>query len=143
MPNRPRMILFAGMLLFLIGIVSGATAQLFHNPRLALSGHLEGLLNGMFLLAVGLLWPRLRLGDALRAATMWLLLFGTYANWALTLLGAAWGTKKLTPIAGAGYDAASWQENVIDAGLIVMILAMLAAISLLVYGLRGDADPAA
>jgi hydroxylaminobenzene mutase len=140
--SRARLLIFAGVLLFLIGIFSGLAAQQFHNPRLALSGHLEGVLNGMFLMIVGLFWNRLKLSAALQRATAALILFGTWANWALTLLGAAFGTKRFTPIAGAGYEAAEWQELVVNGGLIIMILAMVTGVSLLLYGLRGNDDPA-
>lgn len=131
-------LLFAGILLFIIGIFSGIGAQLFMNPRLAVSGHLEGVLNGMFLLLIGLVWKRLVLGLSAQRIAFALLLFGTYANWFLTMLGAAWGTKRLTPIAGAGYEAASWQELVMMGGLGIMIIGMLGGCSLVLYGLRKE-----
>ncbi len=135
MSSRARL-LFFGMLLFAIGIVSGTVAQLLPNPRLALSGHLEGLLNGMFLMIVGLLWDGLALGARAKTTALLSLLIGSYANWALTMLGALWGTKKLTPIAGAGYSAAAWQEGVVSVGLVAMILTMLCGVGLLLWGLR-------
>ena len=135
--------MFAGMLLFLIGIASGLAVGLFQNPRLAVSGHLEGVLNGMFLLIVGLIWPRLALGDRARKIAFALVLFGTYANWALTMLGAAWGTKKLTPIAGAGYESAPWQETAMTVGLSVMVVAMAVGVGLLAWGLRRELTPPA
>jgi hydroxylaminobenzene mutase len=134
--------LFAGILLFIIGIFSGLTAQLFQNPRLAVSGHLEGVLNGMFLLIIGLVWKRLVLGAGAQRIAFLLLLFGTYANWFLTMLGAAWGTKRLTPIAGAGYEAAAWQELVMMGGLGVMIIGMLGGCMLVLWGLRKELSAA-
>jgi len=50
------------------------------DPRMALSSHLEGVMNGMFLVLVGLLWPRLSLS---RRGQRWLpglALYGTCAN---------------------------------------------------------------
>lgn len=137
---RARSLLFAGMLLFFLGLVAGATAQLFPNPRMAVSGHLECVLNGIFLLVVGLAWPRFKLSDKQKKLAGALLLFGTYANSALTELAAMWGTKKLTPIAGAGYDASDMQETLMIGGLGIMIIAMVGAVGLLTYSLRGD-DP--
>lgn len=135
-------LLFAGILLFVIGIVSGIGVQLFQNPRLAVSGHLLAVLNGMFLLIMGIVWKRLVLGIAAQRAAFLLLLFGAYANWFLTMLGAAWGTKRLTPIAGAGYEAADWQELVIMGGLGTMIIGMLIGCCLVLWGLRKELEAA-
>ncbi len=59
---------------------------------MALSSHLEGVLNGMFLVVLGLLWPHIDLpevryrGGADRLPA--------YANWLATLLAAAWGAGR-------------------------------------------------
>lgn len=135
-------LLFAGILLFVIGILSGIAVQLFQNPRLAVSGHLLAVLNGMFLLIMGLVWKRIVLGLAAQRIAFLLLLFGAYANWFLTMLGAAWGTKRLTPIAGAGYEAAEWQELVIMGGLGTMILGMLIGCVMVLWGLRKELQAA-
>lgn len=137
---RARFIIFAGMLLFLCGLFSGIAVQMFHNPRLAVSGHLLALMNGLFLMIVGSIWARFSLSPRQKQIAGSLVVFGGYANWILTLLGAAWGTHRLTPIAGAGFEAASWQELVIMIGLGVMIIAMVVGVAMLAYGLRGD-DP--
>lgn len=133
-------LMFAGILLFIIGIFSGIAAQFFMNPRLAVSGHLEGVLNGMFLILMGLVWRRLALSDGQKKAAFFFLMFGTWANWFLTMLGAAWGTKRLTPIAGAGYEAREWQELVMMGSLGVMIIAMLVGCGLVAYGLRKEIE---
>jgi hydroxylaminobenzene mutase len=50
---------FSGLLLFVVGLMLGFTLQVFPNPRAALSAHLNGVQSGTFLIALGLLWPRL------------------------------------------------------------------------------------
>jgi len=45
-----------GMVLFLIGLFSGFSGSFFAIPRLALSAHLEGILNGIFFAVLGLVW---------------------------------------------------------------------------------------
>ena len=139
---RARSFLFAGTLLFLIGIFTGIAVQLFHNPRLGVSGHLIAVLNGMFLMIVGLFWQRLALGDVAKKWARNLLFFGTYGNWFLTTLGAIWGTKKLTPIAGEGFGGTDVQELLVAIGLGVMIIGMTTGVGIVLYGLRGD-DPTA
>ena len=49
-----------GVLLFLLGLLTGFAIPALANPRMGLTSHLEGLMNGMFL-SLGLLWPRLAL----------------------------------------------------------------------------------
>ncbi|MBK6515412.1 MAG: hypothetical protein IPG04_15140 [Polyangiaceae bacterium] len=46
--------------LFLLGLLVGLAVPKFTLPRLALSTHLLGLMQGLFLLVAGGLWPRLR-----------------------------------------------------------------------------------
>jgi (hydroxyamino)benzene mutase len=48
-----RRLLFHGITLFLIGLLTGLAEQHFTNVRMALAAHLEGVMNGILLLAVG------------------------------------------------------------------------------------------
>ena len=50
-----------GVLLFLFALLTGLVVPRFAVPRLGLSVHLLGLMQGLFLIALGLMWPRLRL----------------------------------------------------------------------------------
>jgi len=63
-------------------------------------------------------------------------LYGTYANWAGTLLSAVLGTSRLTPIAGTGYSAPVWQEVVIGFALISLSIAMVICCVLVLWGLH-------
>jgi len=47
-----------GVLLFLLGLLTGLIVQKLANPRMGLSSHLEGVMNGTFLVVLGLIWPR-------------------------------------------------------------------------------------
>ena len=53
--NRGRVLMRLGAILFLSGLVIGLVAWQLANPRMGLSSHLEGVMNGTFLIAVGLL----------------------------------------------------------------------------------------
>jgi hydroxylaminobenzene mutase len=50
-----------GLILFLIGLLTGFAVPALKNPRMALSSHLEAVLNGMFLVLLGLFWPHVDL----------------------------------------------------------------------------------
>lgn len=131
-----RRLKFLGMLLFLLGLITGMILMNFTNPRMGLSAHLEGVMNGLFLIAAGFLWNELRLSSSLLKAGYWLLLYGTFANWSFTLLAAILGTSKITPIAGAGHTGTDMQEAVLTAGFTSVGISMVLAVAILLYGLR-------
>jgi hydroxylaminobenzene mutase len=77
MRNHSGRLVRQGITLFLVGLLTGLLVQAMVNPRAGLSGHLEGVMNGTFLIAVGAAWRQLRLGDRAASAVYALLVFGT------------------------------------------------------------------
>jgi hypothetical protein len=64
-----------GLLLFLVGLAVGFGVQASPSPRGMLAAHLTGVQSATFLVALGLLWPRLRLGPAatkLLSSAIWI-----------------------------------------------------------------------
>jgi len=47
-------LIFLGILLFLFGLLVAFFIPVMVNPRMGLSAHLEGTMNGMFLVILGL-----------------------------------------------------------------------------------------
>ena len=90
-----RRLVWHGMFLFLLGLVTGFVEQNFANPRVGLAAHLEGVMNGTFLVALGAVWTTVRLSPRLKRAAYWSAVYGTYANWAVTLLAAIFGTAAI------------------------------------------------
>ena len=141
--NLGRRLLRSGMILFTLGLLTGFAIPLLEHPRLGLSSHLEGVQNGMVLLILGLVWPRLRLSSGWLKGGFYLALYGTYANWGTTFLAAAWAAGgELMPLAGGGAVGAAWQEGLVKFGLLSLALAVLAVSGLVLYGLRGNAAAA-
>ncbi|MCE0722944.1 MULTISPECIES: hypothetical protein [Legionella] len=127
-----------GIFLFLLGLLTGFTLPLMHNPRMGLSSHLEGILNGMFLVLLGLIWPQLHLSQRTLNWGFVLSLFGTYTNWATTLFAGIWGIgADMMPIAGGDFHGVGWQEILIKSGLISLSFAMVIVCGMLLWGLRG------
>jgi hydroxylaminobenzene mutase len=126
------------MFLFLLGLLTGFVEPQFTNPRMGLAAHLEGLMNGIFLIALGAVWAEVRLPLRSQAAAYWGVLYGTYANWAVTTLAAILGTAALSPISAAGHSAQPWQEAVVTFGFISVGLVMVAASVLVLWGLRAS-----
>ena len=56
-----RRLMFHGMCLFVLGLLTGFAEQRFANVRMGLAAHLEGLMNGTFLIALGAIWIHVRL----------------------------------------------------------------------------------
>jgi hydroxylaminobenzene mutase len=137
MQDQARRLLWHGVLLFLLGLFTGLAIPIISNHRMGLSAHLEALLNGILLLALGCLWPQLKLSPRALNATFWLTLYGTYANWFFTLVGAVLGTKALTPQAGAGFTATPLSEIVVGFGLVTLSTVMVIVGVILLIGLSG------
>jgi len=129
------LLLQLGIGLFLLGLMTGFAIPKLKSPRMGLSGHLEGVMNGMFLVALGLLWQRLNLSDTLLTITFWLAIFGTFANWLAVLLAAIWGAGSMMAIAGQGHQASAGREGIVRFLLITLSLAMVAVCVLVLAGL--------
>jgi (hydroxyamino)benzene mutase len=136
-----RRLLRSGVLLVLLGLVTGLVVPVVSNPRMGLSSHLEGVMNGTFLVVLGLLWPKLRLSDRSLVTTFWLAIYSTYLNWATTLAAAVWGAGgSRMPIAAFGRKGTPLQETLVSLGLVSLAVGMLATCMIVLWGLRG-ADP--
>jgi hydroxylaminobenzene mutase len=131
-----RRLLWHGMSLFLLGLLTGFVEQHFANPRMGLAAHLEGVMNGTFLLALGAVWTEVRLSPRLKGTAYWSALYGTYANWAVTLLAAIFGTAAMSPITAAGRSGQPWQEGLVTFGFITVGITIVAASIIVLSGLR-------
>jgi len=136
MEDSKRKLIWHGMFLFLLGLLTGFVETKFANPRMALAAHLEGVMNGTFLVALGAVWTEVRLSARLKAAAYWSALYGAYVNWIATALGAAFGIAALSPITSAGHHALAWQETFMTALFMTVGLAIVGASVLVLWGLR-------
>ena len=134
-----RRLMWHGMLLFLIGLLTGFVEQHFANTRMALPAHLEGVMNGTFLVALGAVWNEVRLSSRAKTIAYWLALYGTYGNWFVTTLAAAFGTASLSPITGAGHRGLPWQETLVTFGFLSVGITIIATALFALWGLRAKA----
>lgn len=134
--NRGHRLLQLGLILFLLGLLVGFAVPALTNPRMALASHLEGVLNGIFLIVLGLLWPKFMLSPRPSAALFWLAIYGTFANWTVTLLAAFWGAGRSMPIAAGDHVGSPLQEGIVDSLLLSLSAAMIAVCVLALWGLR-------
>jgi hydroxylaminobenzene mutase len=131
-----------GVLLLLLGLFTGLLVPNVPNPRMALASHMEGVMSGIMLMVMGLIWSRVRLGEKAMKAACWLLVYGAYANWLNTLLGAVWAAGgSMMPMASMGRRGSPIQEAIIGFLSVTLALALLSGMSLVLWGLRGGAEP--
>ncbi len=140
MENTNRHLMWHGTFLFLLGLVTGFLEPHFANVRMGLAAHLEGLMNGIFLIALGAIWMEVRLSPAKKGIAYWTALYGTYANWLVTTLAAIFGTAALSPITGAGHSGQPWQESFVTISFLSVGVAIVASSLLVLWGLRARAS---
>src|SRR3981189_1078230 len=114
--DSKRRLMWHGMFLFLLGLLTGLVEQHFSNPRMGLAAHLEGVMNGTFLVALGAIWTEVRLPPLAKAIAYWTALYGTYVNWLVTALAAVFGTAALSPITAAGLRGQPWPATLVPVG---------------------------
>jgi len=102
---------FSGVLLFLLGLLSGFAIPLLRSPRIGLSAHVAAIQSGLALVAVAWAGSRLTLPEGWAAAIAHTLWVSLYVLWVGLLFAGAYGTGRTLPIAGAGLRAKPWQET--------------------------------
>ncbi len=125
-----------GLALFLIGLLTGFAIPALKNPRMGLSSHLEGVLNGMFLVLLGLLWPHIHLPRAWGVTAVALIVYSAYANWLATLLAATWGAgRRLAPIAAGDHEASGLKERFVSFLLVSLAVGIVVGVGIVIVGL--------
>jgi hydroxylaminobenzene mutase len=101
-PDLQHRVVRAGAWLFAVGLVTGFWVALVVTekvvvaiPRLALAAHLNGLLGGLWLIAVAATLDRLRYGLAGRTRLAIFVVIATWANWLFTLIASVLGVRGL------------------------------------------------
>jgi hydroxylaminobenzene mutase len=129
-------LIYLGVWLFLLGLIVGLLVPVFANPRMGVSSHLEGVLNGMFLIMLGLIWSRLELSEKWLRLTFWLSIYGTFVNWGGILIAAIFDAGKMLGIAAEGQEGPPLAEGIVTFSLITLSLAMLIVSITILVGLK-------
>src|SRR6185295_5268560 len=148
-PDRPRRqgyrLLQVGITVFLVSLLIGLAIPAFAVPRLGLSAHLVGIMQGIFLMVMGLLWPRLQLSAAVSRVGVWLAVYGCFAPLVANLLGGILGAgNTMLPMAAGQAHGSGLQESMIEVGLRTGGASLIALCIVVLCGLRtpavGQAD---
>jgi hydroxylaminobenzene mutase len=123
--NQSDQLIFSGVLLFFAGLIVGLFVPLFANPRMGLSSHIEGILNGIFLIVLGLIWFKIQLSGAWLKTVFWLAVYGTFANWFCMLIAAVFNAGQTLTIAANGQKGPPVAEAIVSFLLVSLSLSML------------------
>ena len=112
--RQSQRLLQIGVGLLLFASFEGFVIPYLAAPRVGLSAHTLSALQSVLLLALGLAWTRLNLGDVASRLAFWLLVYSTLAILAAYVLGAFWGAGNETmPMTAGNAHGSPAQEGVI------------------------------
>jgi (hydroxyamino)benzene mutase len=94
--RQSQRLLQIGILPILYASFEGFVMPHLGSQRIGLSVHTLSALQGIFLLALGLLWPKLKLGAAPSRVAFWCLLYSTFAILAAYTISAVSGVGNET-----------------------------------------------
>src|SRR5215831_14296593 len=89
-------LLQAGLVLIFYSSLEGFAIPYLGSPRIGLSVHTLSAFQGVFLLAQGLVWPRLKLSSTASWVAFWCSLHGTAAILVAYTVAAIWGVGNET-----------------------------------------------
>ena len=84
-------LLQVGAALLLYSFFEGFAIPYLGSPRIGLSVHTLSAFQGVLLLVLGLVWPRLALGSTSARLAFWFLVYSTAAILAAYTIAAVWG----------------------------------------------------
>ena len=130
-----------GFVLTLLALVGAFFIPVMAIPRLGLSAHTIGILGGVLLIAVGVVWPHFDLAGRQRSVLFWSWISSSYLNWLGCLLGGVLGAGRMTPIASGTVVGSSFAESLVAVILVGVAIVSLVAVGLSLLGLRGVGGP--
>jgi (hydroxyamino)benzene mutase len=123
--------------LFAFSSAWGFVIPLLPVPRLGLSVHTLSALEGIIVVGLGLLWPRLALGRTGARVAFWFFVYATFATLLPYILAALWGAgSSIIPLAAGDARGNTVQEAIITAVLISAAPTVLISLALILWGLR-------
>ncbi len=113
-PKHGQRVVQAGALIFLLSVLLGFLVPKFALPRVGLSAHLVGVMQGLLMLTSGQLWTRLSLRPAWSRFACILTIGGGYSAWFGNVLAGAWGAGgTLLPQAAGSARGSEFKEMVL------------------------------
>ena len=135
--RQSQRLLQIGVGLLLFASFEGFVIPYVAVPRLGLSVHTLSALQSVLLLALGLVWTRLDLGNVASRFALWLLVYSTLAILAAYVLGTFWGAGNETmPMAAGVAHGSPAQETAIKVVAYSSAPTGIVSFALILWGLR-------
>lgn len=134
-----------GIALFLYSSCDGFAIPFIASPRIGLSVHTLSALQGVMLLAIGLMWTRLKLSPRAAHVAFWCLVYSTLAILAAYTVAAFWGVgietiSLMGELPHGLVQGSFFQETVIKVLAYSSAPTGLIALFLILWGLRITAE---
>ncbi len=104
----------AGFVLFTLGLLLGVVLPKMRNPRMGLSAHLTAVQTGSALIAFALFWQYLGVPQSCTPLLAYALLGSSYVLVLGITLAGFFGASEALPIAGKGYQASRFKEQLVS-----------------------------
>ncbi len=135
--RQSQRLLQIGVALFLFSSLEGFVIPSLPVPRLGLSVHTLSSLQGVVLVALGLLWTKLKLNAAQSRIACWCFVYSTFATLIPYVLAAIWGAgNTIIPLAAGSARGTDLQEVVITIILYTAAPTVILSLILILWGLR-------
>lgn len=108
---------------------------MFSTPLFGLSAHLIALLEGFFLLLIGLLWVKLKLTRTASRIAFWTTLYSCLGDSLASGLAGIWGAGKAMPIAARSATGAPEHEVFIQVSFYTVAATTITALAFILWGL--------
>ncbi len=124
-----------GVIVLLLGLLTGFVIGRFHSRPLGDAAHLTGLIGGFGLIALGMLWPKLQLQSFWSTTGAWSSALSMYLSWCGLFLRGAFGSGPSAANAQLLGTPLLWDRvggAAISAGALLSLLATV----IVLFGLR-------
>ncbi len=128
-------IVFAGALLFVVGLFQGVAIPRFKNRRMGLSAHLTAVQSGTAIMVFGVVWTFIILPGGWNEIAWVGLIAGNYLIWIGMTVAAVTGASKALPMAGNGFSGSLISERLVTLLEHLGVAASLVSGLLIVIGL--------
>ena len=126
-----------GIALFVFTGLEGFVIPSLPVPLLGRSVHTLSALQGVMILALGLMWPRLNLGTIASRIAFWTYIYSSFATLIPFIMAAVWGAGNTTiPLAAGGAYGGAIQETMIKVILYSAAPPFFVSMALILWGLR-------
>ena len=141
LPHQGQRLLQTGIVFILYASFEGFAIPFVASPRVGLSAHTLGALEGVLLLALGLLWPRLSLRAIASRVAFGCLVYSAFAILGAYTIAAAWGVGNETIVLAGElphglHHGSAFQETLIKILSYSSAPTGIIAFALILWGLR-------